>query len=655
MAVQPVERVERRLAAILAADVAGYSRLMGEDEVGTLGRLREHRSQLIDPKIREHHGRIVKTTGDGLLVEFGSVVDAVRCGVEVQRGMLERNAGIPENQRILLRVGINLGDVIIDGDDIHGDGVNVAARLEGLAEPAGICVSRTVRNQVRDKLPYSFDDMGEQSVKNIARPVRADALSAAAVAATPLVEVRTEAQAPPAAARRALIPKAGIVAAGVLAIVAGGLGAWWIWPHANPSPHSPSTVASTSATAAPRLSIVVLPFANLSNDPGQDYFVDGITDDLTTDLSYIVNSFVIARSTAFTYKGKVVDVKQIGKELGVRYVLEGSVRRDGQQVQVNVQLIDAESGAHAWAGRFNVDRADLAKAQEEIVARLARTLQVEMLEAVARRIEQENPVNTDASDFVMRGWALFYLPASDAHHQEAQRAFERALEIDPQSVEAKLGLATVIVESVAQGRSRSPNQDMAQADKILAEATERGRNNPRALYALGMLRRLQNRLTESKVELEAALALNSSDTPAIMALGVTLAYLGQLEAAIPYFEKKIQLDPHWHNISYGYLWLGYGHLLLGKTDEAIDFLQKARAANAQLLGLYLFFAAAYGLKGDIDEAKTNLDQTLKQKPEWNSLAQIHKVSQMGSPSPQFVALREKTLDVGLRRAGMPDK
>jgi TolB-like protein/class 3 adenylate cyclase/Tfp pilus assembly protein PilF len=604
------------LAAILAADVVGYSRLMGEDEVGTLEGLKAHRSQLIDPKIREHHGRIVKTTGDGLLVEFGSVVDAVRCGVEVQRGMVERNAGIPEDQRILLRVGINLGDVIIDGDDIHGDGVNVAARLEGLAEPGGLCISRSVRDQVQDKLPYSFEDMGEQSVKNIARPVRTDALSALAVAATSLVAVSDQ---------------------------------------APTNAQSPPTVANTQATMAPRLSIVVLPFANLSNDPEQDYFVDAITDDLTTDLSYIVNSFVIARATAFTYKGKAIDVKQIGEELGVRYVLEGSVRRTGDRIRANVQLIDTESGTHVWAGRFDVNRADLAKAQDEIVARLARTLQVEMLEAAARRIELERPANTDASDFVMRGWARFYLPASDAHHQEAKRAFERALEIDPQSVEAKLGFATVIVESVAQGRSRSPNQDMAQADKMLAEATERGRNNPRALYALGMLRRLQNRLTESKVELEAALALNSSDTPSIMSLGVTLVYLGQPEAAIPYFEKKIHLDPHWHNISYGYWWLAYCHLLLGKTDEAIDFLQKTRAANPQLSALYLTLAAAHGLKGDINEAKANLDQSLKQKPEWNSLAQIHKISQLGSPSPQFVMLREKTLDVGLRRTGMPDE
>jgi adenylate cyclase len=327
VAVQPEGRVERRLAAILAADVAGYSRLMGADEEGTLRRLKAHRRELVDPKIAEHHGRIVKTTGDGMLVEFASVVDAVRCAVDVQREMAARNTDVPSEKRIEFRVGINLGDIIIDEDDIFGDGVNVAARLEALAAPGGICVSRTVRDQVRDKLSFSFEDMGEQTVKNIARPIRAYAVSVYGAPAVSPAATRVPSGPPHGIRwRHALI----IVASLVGAIGIGG-GAWWLWPHAGPSPavvqapvSSPAPVA-TEAKPAPRLSIIVLPLANLSNDPEQDYFADGITDDLTTDLSYIVNSFVIARTTAFTYKGKPVDVKQIGKDLGVRYVLEGSV------------------------------------------------------------------------------------------------------------------------------------------------------------------------------------------------------------------------------------------------------------------------------------------------------------------------------------------
>jgi adenylate cyclase len=397
--------VQRRLAAILAADVAGYSRLMGADEEGTLECLKAHRRELIDPKIKEHYGRVVKTTGDGLLVEFASVVDAVRCATEMQRSMRDRNADVPEDKRVIFRIGVNLGDVIIDGDDIYGDGVNIAARLESLAEPGGICISRVVRDQVRDKLPYPFSDMGEQSVKNIARPVRVYAMSGAVASSTSLI-------AAPAPPRRAS-PRSlrwMIIAVSTVAVLCMALVAWWVWPKGTPStaavPQPAAQVAATVAnTPAPRLSFVVLPFENLSRDPDQEYFADGITDDLTTDLSRIPDSFVIAHTTASTYKGKPVVVKQIGRELGVRYVIEGSVRVAGDQVQVNVQLIDAETGAHVWADRFDTDRTNLAEAQDEITGRLARALNVELFQAASRQIERERAANPDARDLAMRAWA----------------------------------------------------------------------------------------------------------------------------------------------------------------------------------------------------------------------------------------------------------
>jgi TolB-like protein/class 3 adenylate cyclase/Tfp pilus assembly protein PilF len=659
------EPVQRRLAAIFAADVAGYSRLMGADEEGTLERLKAHRRLLIDPKTAEHRGRIVKTTGDGMLVEFPSVVDAVRCAAEVQRGMVDRNAELAEDKQIIFRVGVNLGDVIIEGDDIFGDGVNVAARLEALAEPGGICISRVVRDQIRDKLPYPFEDMGEQSVKNIARPVRAYAMNAAAVASTPLVPARAQ----PGPARRSAIPARAVVAVALVAVVGIGLGAWWVWPHAGSSPTSVQAPASSqsspavtgaAAKPAPRLSIVVLPFENLSKDPDQEYFADGVTDDLTTDLSRIANSFVIARTTAFAYKGKAVDVKQIGKELGVRYALEGSVRRVGQQVQANVQLIDTETGAHVWADRFDADRSDLARAQDQIVAQLARSLNLELLEAVARRIEQRKPINPDASDFVMRGWAWFYRPTTTASLGEAQRAFERALEIDPQSVDAKIGLAWIVTEYVAEGRSHVVNgvsipreQDMTRGDQLLFDVLERDQDQPKAYVALGRLRRLQGRLIESKIELEKAVALDRNNAIAILQLGITLLYLGQPEAALPHLEDALQLNPHQtQNVWYNYFWLGYCHLLLGQTDQAIDYFRKSYAANPRFPPLFL--AAALGLRGDVDEAKALLAESLKLKPELNSLAALAKGPNWNA-SPQFAALREKTVDVGLRRAGLPDK
>ncbi len=332
----------RRLAAILAADVAGYSRLMGADEEGTHERLKAHLRQLVDPKIKEYRGHIVKNTGDGLLAEFASVVDAVRCAAEMQRGMVDREPDAPDARRIRFRIGVNLGDIIAEGGDIFGDGVNVAARLEALAEPGGICVSGTVRDQICDKLPYLFEDSGEQSVKNIARPVRVYALRPEAVADLPAAGM------PVASPRRRRSAVAAIAApaAAVLVIVASG--AWWLWVATKPSP-APAVAATTSIAqplVASRLSIVVLPFTDLSRDPGQQYFADGITEDLTTDLSRLAHMLVISRNSAFTYKDKPVNAKQIGHELSVRYVLEGSVQRSGNQVRGNAQLIDAEADAH---------------------------------------------------------------------------------------------------------------------------------------------------------------------------------------------------------------------------------------------------------------------------------------------------------------------
>ena len=343
---QPV-RVGRRLAAIVAADVAGYSRLMGLDEVGTARTLREHRA-VTDALVAKHGGRLVKSTGDGVLLEFPSVVDAVECAVAVQAVMAQRNEGVPVDRRMLFRIGINLGDILIEGDDILGDGVNVAARLEGIAEPGGICISSSAYDQVRGKVAVEFTDLGEQNLKNIARPMRAYAV------------VRD--------------------------------GPW------------PSTKVTPQLRLRRRiLSIVVLPFANIGGDPEQEYFVDGVTESLTTDLSRITGAFVIARNTAFTFKGKAVDVKKLGRELNVRYVLEGSVQRGGNRLRVNVQLIDAETGNHLWAERFDKPIADLFDMQDEIVSRLANTLDAELIAAEARRAERS--MHPDAMDLVFQGRA----------------------------------------------------------------------------------------------------------------------------------------------------------------------------------------------------------------------------------------------------------
>jgi adenylate cyclase len=652
------ERVERRLAAILAADVAGYSRLMGADEEGTLARLKAHRREMIDPKIKEHKGRIVKTTGDGILVEFASVVDAVRSAVEIQRYMIDRNAEMAEEKHITFRVGVNLGDVIVEGDDLYGDGVNIAARLEALAEPGGICISRTVRDHVHDKLPYPFDDIGEQSVKNIARPVHTYAMKPAAVALTALAA----ASAQPSPRHRGKTLLGAIAAASVVAVVIIAIVAWWAWPKGNSSAVSVQASAAAghqiappvSSTPAPRLSIVVLPFANLSNDPDQEYFADGISDDLTTDLSRISGSFVIAHNTALTYKGKPVDVKQVGRELGVRYVLEGSVRRAGDQVQVNAQLVDAETGAHLWADRFDTDRRNFPQAQNEITGRLARTLHLELGEAVGRRIEQEKVVDPDARDFVMRGWALFYRPFSVANRREAQHAFEQALEIDPRSVDARIGIALVLATNVADGWSSSVEQDKARAEQLLLEALERDANRPMAHYAMGMLRRVQNRLADAQIEFETAVGLDRNNARAFYQLGVTLLWLGQPQAGIPYIEKAVRLNPHDPNRANFYASLGMCHLVLDHVDEAIDLLRKARAENPRFWFIHFWLAGALGLKGDLDEARIALADSLRLKPEMNSLAR-RRADVPWVANPSYWDLQEKSLNVGLRRAGFPDE
>ena len=375
---------------------------------------------------------------------------------------------------------------------------------------------------------------------------------------------------------------------------------------------------------------------------------------MTTDLSRIADSFVIARNTAFTYKGKPVDAKQIGRELGVRYVLEGSVRRAGDQVQVNVQLIDAETGAHVWADRFDTDRANLAVADSEITGRLARTLNIELIVAAGRRIEQEKAVDSDARDLVMRGWAWWYRPASVANRQEAQRVFERALEIDPGSVSAKIGLGVVLARKIVNGWSSSAEQDKARAEQLLLEALERDVNSSWAHTAMGLLRRSQNRLSEARMEFETAIALDRNNAWAVFQLGPALMFLGQPEAGIPHIEKSIRLDPRYPNMAIRYWGLGACHLLLGHVDEAIDLLRKARAGNPRLYYVHFWLAGALGLNGELDEARAELADSLKLNPETNSLRRFRALNPFVI-NPQHRALEEKTLDIGLRRAGFPDE
>jgi len=591
----------RRLAGILALDVAEYSRLMGADEEGTHERLKAHLGQLVDPKIKEHRGRTVKSTGDGILAEFPSVIDAVRCAAEVQRGMIDRNAEQPADQRIEFRIGINLGDVIVEEYDIFGDGVNVAARLEALAQPGGICISGTVYDQIRDKLAHRFDDMGEQSVKNIARPVRVYALRPDAVA---------------------------------------------VLPRSNGAP----LAAKPQPAAAPRLSIVVLPFTNLSNDADQQYFADGITEDLTTDLSRIADMLVISRNTAFTYRNKPVDTKQIGRELRVRYVLEGSVRRAENRVRVNAQLIDAETDTHLWAERLDGDAGDLFALQDEITSRIAVALDLELIAAEAIR-PTEHP---DAVDYILQGRAAVSNPRSRGRYAEAISLFERALALDPQSVAAKSWLALTLANRVINQMTDRIAGDIARAQGLIGEALAESPRSATVHFAKGEVLRAQKRYDEAIPKYETVLAFDRNSASALLALGHCTLMTGSIEELIPLVEQAIRLSPRDPQIAVMCYRIGEVHLLQSRTDKAISWLEKARSANPELQYVHAFLASAYALKGETERAAAELAEArrLVGDDRYSTIAHL-KVGYLGVPNIR--ALFEATFLVGLHKAGIPEE
>ncbi len=642
----------RRLAAILAADVAGYSRLMGVDEEGTHERLKAHLGQLVDPKIKEHHGRIVKNTGDGMLAEFSSVVDAVRCAAEVQRAMGDRNAETPEDKRITFRVGVNLGDVIAEDDDIYGDGVNIAARLEALAEPGGICISRVVRDQIRDKLPYPFEDRGEQSVKNIARSVRVFALRPEAVAELPATGAARASQ------QRRIVPAATAVAAAAALVIA--VIAWWFWPATRSSPtpevvgtatESPQTAPSVIEPAvAPRLSIVVLPFANLSSDPEQQYFADGITEDLTTDLSRISHMLVISRNSAFTYKDKPVNAKQIGRELGVRYVLEGSVRRSGNQVRVSAQLIDAATDTHLWAERVDRDMGDLFALQNDITRQIAIALNSELVSAEAAR-PTEHP---DALDYILRGRAASHKVATPDNLTEAVDMFEHALALDPGSVEAQTSLALALVGRVNSGMTVTRTADIARAEGLIGQSLAISPRSTAAHSAKGDLLRAERRCQEAIPEYEMVIASNRNSAGTLFSLGVCKLWTGSIEETIPLEERAIRLSPRDPYVFVRYLLIGQVHLLQSRTEEAIVWLERARTGNPRSPWPHGWLASAYGLKGDLDRAAAELAEArrLFGGKVYPSIAAMRG----GSWGVLTIReLHEATFFKGLRKAGVPEE
>jgi len=582
-------RAERRLAAILAADVVGYSRLMGSDEEGTLGALKALRQSLLEPQIAEHRGRIVKTTGDGVLVEFSSTVDAVRCALGIQRSMPTRNADLPPDKRIEFRIGINVGDIIVEDDDIFGDGVNIAARLESISEPGGICISDVVHQQVSGRLDADFVDHGEQSLKNIARPVRVYRLAAASKVS-------------------AVAPRL------ILAL-----------------PDKPS--------------IAVLAFTNMSGDPEQEYFSDGISEDIITDLSKLPKLVVIARNSSFTYKGKSVDVKQVGRELGVRYVLEGSVRKAGNRVRVTGQLIDAVSGAHIWADRFDRDLTDIFAVQDELTQEIISALKIKLDESEKVRIASGGTKNVDAHDFFLRGRELLFgNKLGREEFEQSMVCFRRAVELDPNYAGVYAGLAMGYALDHQNHWSDSSEKSLDQAQHFVDEAIARDETDPFGHFVAAVVATWTKDYERWGREADRALALSPNYALAHLTKGNLLTYTGEPDKAVPCYEQAIRLNP---TVALYRHFLGTAYFIAGNYEIAAAFF-KERIAMAPTTDLSrAFLACALGHLGKTEDAR----QVWRELKEINPKYSFQK--HIGRLPFKYPAHAEKFAE-GLRKAGLAE-
>jgi adenylate cyclase len=629
----------RKLAAIFVADVVGYSRLAGTDEDRTLARLRGLRGDLIDPAIAAHHGRIVKRTGDGIIIEFRSVVDAVRCALEVQTGMVERNAGLPPEKRIEFRIGVHLGDVVEEADgDLMGDGVNVAARLEAICESGGVCLSEDAYRQVKSRLELQVADLGPQSLKNIAEPVRAYLLRQGAPAK------QTPPQ--PTSTRDVWARWPAFAAALALLLLALGAFAW----RAGYAPRFMAASADEKLANAPRLSIVVLPFENLSGDKEQDYFADGITDDLTTDLSHLPDSFVISRGTAFTYKGKPVDAKQIGKDLGVRYLLEGSVRRVGETITVNAQLISTETGAHVWADRFDGERGKLGELQVEVVSRLANSLGVELVKAEALRSTRERPGNPDATDLAMQAQVKWHLPDSKVTLNDAVTLSERALALDPQNARALMVLANALIDRVVDRWSDDPAGDVARADKASDAALALQPDDSWAHSSKAWVFFVKRQWEPAVAQAEAAIALDRNNARNRAFASFWKMFLGDSEGGFAGVETALRLSPRDQNVPWWQFYMCALHAQLAHWEQAIPWCEKSIVGNSQVWYPLVGLAAANAWAGHDKEAKDAAAQLQKVYPGFTvqTWAGIH-----WTDDPTFNAQNQRIIE-GLRKAGVPE-
>jgi adenylate cyclase len=580
------EATERKLAAILAADVVGYSRLMGVDEEATVRNLSASR-EVIDGLVAAHRGRVFGTAGDSVVAEFASPVEAVRCAVEIQDGIDERSADEPENRRMRFRIGVNLGDVVVMGDNLLGDGVNLAARLEALAEPGGIYVSGAVYEQVRRKVRLRFDDLGDQPMKNIEQPIRVYRVQRNAGAESPLPAGRTEPRLP-----------------------------------AKPS-------------------IAVLPFENLGGDPEQAYFADGITEDLITEISRFQELFVIARNSAFVYKGKAVKVQDVGRELNVRYILEGSVRKAGNRVRISAQLIEAETGHHLWAERFDRDLEDIFAVQDEVTRRIVAALAGKLAESERRRVRHDKTQCLEAYDCVLRGREIWMRFSPEAN-QEARRLYEHALELDPDYARAYASLSWTYLLEYLEGWTDAPKQALERALEVARRGAEVNPASHSNHLALGRVYLYMGKHDTAIQALETALSLNPNDADSYVFLSFAITYDGRPEEAVELVEKAMQLNPSYPR---WYVWdLGIALYVARRYEEAVKTLKRSEPPNAMV---YRWLAASYAQLGRESEAGEAAAEYLKRTPDFSIAKHLEIVPFRNAED------RDHYLD-GLRKAGLPE-
>jgi len=592
--------MERRLAAILAADVVGYSRLVREDEAGTLTALKGHLEKLIEPKIAEHNGRIVKLMGDGLLAEFSSAVEAVQCAVEIQYWVGTRAAEVAEDRRVAYRIGINIGDIVVEGADIYGDGVNVAARIEGLAEPGGICLARNVFNQVKDKLALTMEHLGEREVKNIAEPVSiyCVVLDEQAIAlVTPVVPKPTK------LASRRWVTATAAAAAIVLVAAAGGALWWQPWVLDV----EPASLERTTLPLPDRPSIAVLPFVNMSNDSNQDYFADGLTDDLITDLSKISDLFVIARNSTFVYKGQSPDVRQVASDLGVRYVLEGSVRRAGDQVRVNAQLIEANTGGHVWAERYDGSVAEIFSVQDSFVRKIVGALALNLSAEEQKEIARGQTANLDAREAFEKGWD-HYLRFTPGDNAQAADYLLQAAKLDPAYGRAYSALGMVYVRGCQWRWNKDLGVSVGEANSTAQLYLSKGEKHSSSLtnVAASQIHLYNERHDEAFTQAARAVALDPNDPEAHVAMGLAMITTGRPEAGLKFVEIALRLNPSHPN--HYVLAHGMAYFSMGDLEQAAAVLQEGLQRDPGAVELAPLLAAIHAQLGHREEARAALQK-----------------------------------------------